>query len=145
MRLIKNICIRNINVQYLGVALLLLVLMFQNTYAQSAEEDGRIWLNVNMQTPLPFEGWNVYAEVQPRWREEGGEFDQLVVRPAIFYKTSPNSSVWLGYARVVNHPLAKANTYENRVWQQFSYQFDPIDDWKIQSRSRLEQRTVEST
>jgi hypothetical protein len=124
--------------------LLAIALIPQSSHAQGIQEDGRIWLNVNVQSTLPFEGWNWYAELQPRWREEGHEFDQLIIRPAIFYKFSPKSSAWLGYERTIAHPAGKSNTYENRVWEQFSYQFDPINDWKIQSRTRLEQRTIES-
>lgn len=128
----------------LGALLFAIASFSQNIHAQGVQEDGRIWLNVNVQSTLPFEGWNWYAELQPRWREEGHEFDQLIIRPAIFYKFSPKSSAWLGYERAIAHPAGKSNTYENRVWEQFSYQFDPISDWKIQSRTRLEQRTIES-
>ena len=47
------------------------------------EEDGRFWLNINAKGSLPIEGLNWYAEVQPRWRDEGANFDQLIIRPEI--------------------------------------------------------------
>ncbi len=29
------------------------------------------------------------------------------------------------------------------MWQQFSYSFDPLGDWKTASRTRLEERSIE--
>ncbi len=142
MNIIKIISVR-IRIILSGL-LLALIALSQNLHAQDVQEDGRIWLNVNVQSSLPFEGWNWYADLQPRWREEGSEFDQLLIVPAVFYKFSPKSSAWIGYERTVSHPAGKTNSDENKVWEQFSYQFDPINDWKIQSRTRLEQRTIES-
>ncbi|MBC7756938.1 MAG: DUF2490 domain-containing protein [Bdellovibrio sp.] len=96
-----------------------------------------------MKTPSPIKGLNAYLEVQPRWREEGSEYDQTIIRPAIFYDDSPKSSLWFGYARVIGDSSTKQNTYENRLLQQFSYSFYPIADWKIASRTRLEERSIE--
>ena len=107
-------------------------------------EDGRIWLNLNAQGAIGDTNFNWYAELQPRWREEGEKFDQLLLRPGIFYKLDAKSSVWFGYAKVVNHPDGKPTREENRLWQQYSYSFDKIGSVAIQSRTRLEQRRLEN-
>jgi hypothetical protein len=111
-------------------------------YAQT-KEDGAIWLGVNVQGKLGNTGLNWYAELQPRWREEGDKLNQLIIRPAIFYKLDAKSSVWFGYEKVVNHPVNKSTFDEHRLWQQYSYAFDPIDAVTIQSRTRLEERRLE--
>lgn len=122
------------------------VFVFSNNVAHAEiEEDGRLWLNVNAKGKLPVEGLNWYAEIQPRWREEGKNFDQLLIRPAIFYKLSGKSSIWLGYANVNSHPAGRSTTTEDRLWQQFTYQFDPIADVSITSRTRFEQRWLDNT
>jgi hypothetical protein len=50
----------------------------------NTDEDGRYWLSMYAQGKLPVE--NVYwsMDVHPRWREEGEQFDQLILRPAVF-------------------------------------------------------------
>ncbi len=117
---------------------------FSATVLASPDEDGRAWLNITAIGSLPAENWHWYAEMQPRWREELSEFDQLIIRPAVFYTTSKQSSVWAGYARVVTHPNGRANFDEDRIWQQFLHNFEPIQSVSIQSRTRLEQRFIEN-
>lgn len=106
------------------------------------DEDGRFWLNINAQGKTSVDNLSWYAEIQPRWKEEGREFDQLIIRPALLYKISKQASVGLGYAHVNTHKKT-GNQEENRLWQQFSFNFEPIDTMTIQSRTRLEQRHME--
>jgi Protein of unknown function (DUF2490) len=113
-----------------------------NAYAQPIE-DGRIWLGLSLQGKLADTGLNWSAELQPRWREEGDNLDQLIIRPALFYKLDAKSSVWFGYEKVINHPESKATFDEHRLWQQYSYTFDPINTLTIQNRTRLEERRKE--
>ena len=108
-------------------------------------EDGRVWLNVNAGGALPLERWHWYAELQPRWRNEGDEFEQVLVRPALYYALTPQSSIWLGYAFVDTDPAGRDSFGEHRVWQQFLHNFDAIGGLKIQSRTRLEQRFLENS
>lgn len=109
------------------------------------QEDVRFWLNVNATGNLPAEGWHWYAELQPRWRQEGSALDQLLIRPAVYYALTERSSLWVGYAHVTTHPAGRANFEENRLWQQYLYNFEPIYDVKIQSRTRVEQRWLENS
>ncbi|MCB5191775.1 DUF2490 domain-containing protein [Methylobacillus arboreus] len=114
-------------------------------YAQaSVEEDGRIWLNLTMEGTLSQQnklGW--YMELQPRWKEEGREHDQNIIRPAINYKLSDRASIWLGYADVRTHG-ARGSNHEQRWWQQFMYTFPPTASGIVlTSRTRLEQRNFD--
>ncbi len=126
-----------------GWILALLIALSSANACADTEEDGRFWLNVNAQGKLPVENLSWYAEIQPRWKEEGSEFDQLIIRPALLYKLSKQSSIGLGYAHVNTHKK-NGNQEENRLWQQFTYTFEPIDNITLQSRTRLEQRHMEN-
>ena len=119
-------------------------LCFNEAHAET-EEDGRFWLNSNAQGALPAEHFNWYAELQPRWRDEGKHLDTVLIRPAVFYKFSPQSSVWLGYAKVINHPAGKQTRDEHRIWQQYLYQFSAFDTLNFQTRTRLEERRLEDS
>lgn len=122
-----------------------LVLLASHVAKADTIEDGRYWLNINAVGALPIEGWRWYAELQPRWRNEGDDFDQLLVRPAVYYALTPKTSLWFGYAHVNTHPAGRASFEENRLWQQVLHQFDDIGALKIQSRTRLEQRFLENS
>lgn len=107
------------------------------------EEDGRYWFSLYTQGKLPAE--NVYwsMDTHPRWREEGQHFDQLILRPSVFYKLDANTSVWLGYDTIINHPSGQSSFRENRLWEQFQHQFDAVADVTLISRTRFEQRRRE--
>jgi len=111
----------------------------------SPDEDGRVWFTVNAIGPLPAQDWYWYAEIQPRWREEASEFDQIIIRPAVYYAVSKQSSIWAGYAHVVTDPSGRSSFDEHRIWQQFLHNFQPIGSVSIQSRTRLEQRFIENS
>lgn len=131
-----------VNVRHL--LFVLVCVFFSANVLASRDEDGRAWLNITAIGSLPADNWHWYAEMQPRWRTELSEFDQLIIRPAVFYTVSEQSSIWAGYARVVTHPAGGSNFDEDRVWQQFLYNFQPISSVSVQSRSRLEQRFIEN-
>lgn len=107
------------------------------------EQDGRYWFSVYAQGKLPAEQFYWSMDMQPRWRNEGQHFDQLILRPAVFYKVDQKSSVWLGYDTVVSHPDGQSAQRESRLWEQFQYQFDAVADLTFTSRTRLEQRRRE--
>ena len=118
--------------------------LFSTCVSASPDEDGRAWMTVNAIGPLPVKHWHWYAELQPRWREELSEFDQLIIRPAVFYNLNKQTSIWAGYAHVVTDPAGNASFEEHRVWQQLLHNFQPIGAVSIQSRTRLEQRFIEN-
>lgn len=108
-------------------------------------EDGRLWLNLNAQGALAGERLFWYAELQPRWREEGEELDQVLLRPAVYYALNSQSSIWFGYANVRSHPNSKSSVEENRLWQQYLHTFRLGEKVSLQSRTRLEQRFIEDS
>jgi Protein of unknown function (DUF2490) len=120
------------------------LVIFTTTAARAeTDDDNRIWLNLNAQGKLPIEGINWFAELQPRWHNNGRELDQLLLRPAIFYKLSERSSLWLGYANAQTRTTRSGTTEEYRIWQQFSYTFK-LGTVALQSRTRLEQRKLDT-
>jgi hypothetical protein len=131
----------------LAAAVLVFVALSSAHISANAEtiEDGRVWLNLNMIGPLPAENWRWYAELQPRWREEGENFDQVLIRPAVLYDFNKQTSAWLGYANVITDPAGRKSFEEHRVWQQILHNFTPMGEVKIQSRTRLEQRFIENS
>lgn len=127
-----------------GILGLFCTLVILSAHAET-EEDGAFWLNVNAQGALPVEGLHWYAEVQPRWRQEGKHFDASILRPSLFYAVNDHVSGWFGYANIRFHPNGQSAREENRLWQQFLYKLEPIDRLYVQSRTRLEQRHFEHT
>jgi hypothetical protein len=107
------------------------------------EEDGRYWFSIYTQGKLPAENFYWSMDTHPRWRDEGQHFDQLILRPSVFYKFNPKTSVWLGYDTIISHPPSQSSQRENRLWQQFQYQFDELANVTFTSRTRLEQRRRE--
>lgn len=114
-----------------------------NAAHAEVDNDNRIWLNFNAQGKLPVGTLNWYAELQSRWRENGQDFDQLLIRPAVFYKLSERSGLWLGYANVQTRTAQSGTREEHRIWEQFSYTFK-LGPATLQSRTRLEQRALDS-
>lgn len=108
-------------------------------------EDGRLWLMFNANGKLPMERLRWYAELQPRFREEASQFDQLLIRPAAYYALTDHSSLWLGYAFVETDPAGRESFSEHRLWQQYLHTFEPIYNITLQSRTRYEQRWLENS
>jgi hypothetical protein len=107
------------------------------------EEDGRYWFSIYSQGKLPVENFYWSMDTHPRWREEGSHFDQLILRPSVFYKFNAKASTWLGYDTIITHPSGQSAFRENRLWEQFQYQFDPVAELTFTSRTRFEQRRRE--
>jgi hypothetical protein len=105
--------------------------------------DGRAWFNVTAQeragTASP---WRWYAELQWRYRDGVSDVDQLLVRPAVGYDLTSRSSVWAGYGYTPGFPAAGGVLAENRAWQQYMWN-GPALGSVVQSRTRLEQRSIE--
>lgn len=130
----------------LGIAMLVCSLMpFASTSAWAElADDFRIWGNVTARGNFggidpslkPFRWW---MEVQPRSREEGEDMDQLLIRPGIGYALTDHSTIWIGYAHVINFPAAGDNIHEDRIWQQYMWSgATPLGAFT--SRTRFEQR-----
>ena len=129
----------------LRLLLFLSFCLYVHVASAETEEDGRLWFNLNAIGKLPAQSWQWYAELQPRWREEGSHMDQLLIRPAVFYQINRQTSLWLGYAHVMTYPDGKKSFDENRTWQQLLHNFEPMGSISLQSRTRFEQRFIENS
>jgi len=122
------------------------LLLFASMFAASSptwagvEEDGGYWFNLHMQGDLPIQDFGWSMDTNPRYRNEGRHIQSLYLRPAVFYKLSSNTSVWLGHDTIIGHPAGKSAYRETRWYEQFLYQFDPISTVACSSRTRLEER-----
>ncbi|MFK7770274.1 MAG: DUF2490 domain-containing protein [Mariniblastus sp.] len=79
-----------------------------------------------------------------RYLDDADGFNQSIFRPGIGYQLTPNTNVWLGYAWINELPANGNPVFdENRIWQQALWS-KKVGRQKLFSRSRLEQRFVET-
>lgn len=102
--------------------------------------DFRLWTPVYLTVPLggPIKG---YMEANPRFSDDASAVDQLLLRPALGYQITPTISLWQGYAWVTNYEPGFSQ--EHRIFQQLIYS-RKFSDFKILSRSRLEERWIDN-
>lgn len=124
--------------------LLILILLGVSSLAHAEDtiEDGRFWLTLSHDYHIN-DKWRLNLHLQPRWRHEGDEFDQIIYRPGIYYKVAPGLSFGMGYGYILTHLTNGGNTHEQRLWEDVIYQTNLTEDIKFLSRSRLEQRHLE--
>lgn len=101
--------------------------------------DGRAWINMQAIGNTGLERWKWYAEFQPRWRDSFSNFDQRLIRPALIYELSEDSSVWLGYVNVQGYNRT-SSLREHRLWQQYLTKFKINEHITVKSQTRTEQR-----
>jgi hypothetical protein len=109
--------------------------------AQAHDHDFQYWTQLTAFGPVKGDFLG-YLELQPRLWDNAARLGQLVVRPAVGYRITPDTNVLLGYAYVRTDPLGGIATDENRLWQQLIYPLLKMDGLTVLARSRLEQRTV---
>ncbi|HEX4857092.1 MAG TPA: DUF2490 domain-containing protein [Limnobacter sp.] len=116
-------------------------LMVAPASALANEEDVRLWTSFVGEGKLS-EKYRWTAEVQPRFKNDAKDADQLIVRPSVSYVLSDKSSVALGYA-YVETDTGRRVSKEDRLWQQFSHA-SKFNDFSWSSRTRLEQRSLDT-
>ncbi|OYY96120.1 MAG: hypothetical protein B7Y32_07485 [Methylophilales bacterium 16-45-7] len=121
---------------------LLLIIVQISAHAEDTIEDGRYWLTLNHDYHLN-DQWRINLHLQPRWRNEGSAFDQIIYRPSLYYKVNPSLSLGAGYGFILTHLPSGGNTHEHRIWEDVIYQTNLTEQIKFLSRSRLEQRALE--
>ena len=105
-------------------------------------EDGGAWLNLTAEGNLTGKlRW--YMELQPRFKEEGREFGQYLVRPGLHYRLSDKLLIGGGYGYIRTRTDAGYSD-EDRIWQQAIYNTSLNNGIRFSSRSRLEQRSLDS-
>ena len=124
-------------------ALLLAVLSLPTTalYAGTVE-DGGAWFNLTAEGDMTGKlRW--YMELQPRFREDGGEFSQYLVRPGFHYRIHNKLLIGGGYGYIRTRTDDGYND-EDRIWQQAIYNTTFKNGISLSSRSRLEQRFLDA-
>lgn len=134
--------------QNIATALLLIISLFaQNKLSAQSARYGTSnfngWVALNSQIYLS-DNWGLHAEVQIRRNQGFSQWQQLLLRPGIFYNINPNLTATAGYCFVETYPygeipIAKVAFPEHRIWQQLqlSQKTGSVD---IVNRLRLEQR-----
>lgn len=123
------------------------VIACHNCNAQSAHDFGA-WFSVNTQGKCDHRGersklrW--WFDGHLRYLDDSDGFNQSIFRPGIGYQLNPNTNVWMGYAWINELPANGNPVFdENRIWQQLIWS-KKLDQRTVWSRSRLEQRFVET-
>lgn len=104
--------------------------------AQSVEQDGQLWAGLNASVGL---GESVRAGllVQTRQRDDMGELERVLVRPALSLRLNEWLALSVGYdAHLIRDPN---ELDEHRIWQQ-ALLGTPIRGFDVDHRFRLEQR-----
>jgi len=112
------------------------------------KDDGQIWSAAIIQGKLgakdtPLERWRLWLDLHERQRDDGEHFDTAIVRPGLGYALSDRVTVFAGYAGIWTDPANREEQYESRPWQQLTWNI-PVGELTVQSRTRLEQRFVET-
>ena len=127
----------------------LLIVPFSSIAKAQSVHDYATWFSINADGDVKAHGrepsklkW--HFDGQLRFLNDSGGYHQSFVRPGIGYALTPNTSVWFGYAWVNELPANGNPVFsENRIWQQVSWSHK-LSDWKLSTRTRLEQRWLET-
>ena len=134
--------------KFFSVVIVLLVIFPSGQIVGQSVHDFGSWFSVNTQGKLN----RCDEDSQLRWWFDGhlrylddsGGFNQSIFRPGVGYQLTPNTNVWLGYAWINELPASGAPVFdENRIWQQVLWS-NKVGQQTLLSRSRLEQRFVET-
>lgn len=114
--------------------------------ADRVDDNGHLWLNYLGDHPLRAGSpWILHLEVQARRSDFGADWQQLLLRPAIYYRITPQFEVGAGYAYVETHPYgdfpARATFPEHRLFEQLLYR-QSLAGVGLSHRLRLEQRDI---
>ncbi len=122
-----------------AIPLLATMLIVATPALGQTTNDQQVWVNATVMGRIS--GRLVYfAEVQPRSGDGVSRLDQLLLRPAIGWRISPQVTVYQGYAHVVSPVEGGKDRNEERSFQQIGWTLPPSRRGEIQSRTRLEQR-----
>jgi Protein of unknown function (DUF2490) len=112
------------------------------TAVQAADGDLQTWNTLNLNTTVA-KNVPVTLEFGARMVDDAGRLGVLIFRPSIGYKISDDLTVSLGYAHFKTINRGRADTDENRIYQQVTWRIGKIDKATLIARSRLEQRWIE--
>ena len=131
-----------------GPLALLLVLIASNSSRAQTVHDFGSWFSLNTQGKLNLrqEGGKLlwWFDGHLRYLDDSDGFHQSILRPGIGYQLNPDTNLWLGYAWINTLPTSGAAVFdEHRIWQQLMWS-QKFEQFSFLSRSRFEQRFVET-
>lgn len=87
-----------------------------------------------------------WAEGQGRFNDDSSRRNQGLLRVAGGYEIAPRTVLWAGYGYFTTDPIGVPDAIvEHRIWQQLTWRAaQPIAGVTVSTRSRLEQRMIES-
>jgi len=109
----------------------------------AVEEDVQAWF-ATFATKALDDRWIAYMEVQGRFGDDIGRLSQTLLRPAVGYRLSSNMSIWAGYGYIETERVNADDIQEHRIWQQALWNAGEVFGAAVTSRTRLEQRLIES-
>lgn len=117
---------------------------FGHSPAHAADDDLNIW-TAQVATVEADDKLRIRLEAQERFTDDASRLGQLLLRPAIGYQVSDDTSIYGGYAYVLTNPEGPAKSNEHRFFQEVNLRRNLSDTVSISSRNRFEQRTWEET
>lgn len=131
----------------LAVFLCMTLLLCERGIGQTTDDFGA-WFSLNTQGKFknrdPESRLRWWFDGHLRYLDDSDGFNQSIFRPGIGYQLTPNTNIWVGYAWINELPASGNPVFdENRIWQQVLWS-KQVGQQKLFSRSRLEQRFVET-
>lgn len=87
-----------------------------------------------------------WLEGQGRFNDDSSRFNQGILRGAVGRDIAARATLWAGYAFIPSDPQNRRDDIvEHRAWQQLTWSAEqPVAGFALATRTRLEQRTIES-
>ena len=134
LRSVKSLCSR-------GIAAALVLCVMLST--PSRADDTQVWSAVAMTAPAATDSkLMLWCDGHARFSDDAGRLGVSIIRPGMGYRVSDKLTLWLGYARVTQHPGEDID--EDRIWQQATYPLGELFGGSLSGRTRLEQRFRDS-
>lgn len=124
---------------YGAVASLILV---AGPASAATADDFQIWSTLNLGTNLS-KKLVANVELSARLQEDASRIATTVFRPTLGYKVNDELTLHIGYARQTTINVGTPNVNENRFFQQTNWRIGKIGKAMLNSRTRLELRTIE--
>ena len=130
-----------------SAAFFLTVIPCKSGQAQTRHDFGS-WFSLNTQGKLDRceenSNWLWWFDGHLRYLDDSDGFHQSIFRPGLGYQLNPNTNLWFGYAWINTLPTSGAAIFdEHRLWQQLMWS-KQFEGFSFLSRSRFEQRFVET-
>jgi len=124
--------------QYKRLFLIFIGLCMTHQYVLAQDSESQSWFFCTHSQKVS-EKISVLIDAQGRASGDLSELNTLLFRGALAYNLSEKSSIAVGYAYKADFEDQKRSGYENRLYQQYQYDFK-MNKIEIHLRGRFEQR-----